>query len=153
MGGILRRFRRGPRWGVNLFAVVALAAIGALFVTGRRPAVLGGLVALVVLSLADWVLIEDFGFFGGVGTDPNSMLPMALLSLRATWPPPGSRSGRRPGCRVDAAALDRKPRAADRAGTGRVVGPGDAATSSARPLPSLPSPSCLSAPRRWPRLR
>jgi cytochrome oxidase Cu insertion factor (SCO1/SenC/PrrC family) len=66
-------------WGVNLFAVVALAAIGALLVTGRRDLVLGGLVALLVLSLADWVLVEDFGFFGGVGTDPNSMLPMALL--------------------------------------------------------------------------
>ena len=66
-------------WGVNLFAVIALATIGALLVTGRRQLVLGGLVALVVLSLADWVLIEDFGFFGGLGTDPNSMLPAALL--------------------------------------------------------------------------
>jgi cytochrome oxidase Cu insertion factor (SCO1/SenC/PrrC family) len=25
------------------------------------------------------VLIEDFGFFGGLGTDPNSMIPMLLL--------------------------------------------------------------------------
>ncbi|HEY6473798.1 MAG TPA: SCO family protein [Acidimicrobiales bacterium] len=66
-------------WGVNLFAVVALAAIGALLVTGRPQLVLGGLVALVVFSLADWVLIEDFGFFGGLGTDPNSMIPAALL--------------------------------------------------------------------------
>jgi cytochrome oxidase Cu insertion factor (SCO1/SenC/PrrC family) len=33
----------------------------------------------VVLCLADWVLIEDFGFFGGLGTDPNSMIPMALV--------------------------------------------------------------------------
>ena len=32
-----------------------------------------------MLCLADWVLIEDFGFFGGVGTDPNSMIPMALV--------------------------------------------------------------------------
>ena len=31
------------------------------------------------VCLADWVLIEDFGFFGGVGTDPNSMIPMALV--------------------------------------------------------------------------
>ena len=66
-------------WGVNLFAVVALAAIGALLVTGRPQLVLGGLVALVVFCLADWVLIEDFGFFGGLGTDPNSMIPAALL--------------------------------------------------------------------------
>jgi len=34
-----------------------------------------------VLCLADWVLIEDFGFFGGLGTDPNSMIPFALLAI------------------------------------------------------------------------
>ena len=34
-----------------------------------------------MLCLADWVLIEDFGFFGGLGTDPNSMLPFALLAV------------------------------------------------------------------------
>ena len=66
-------------WGVNLFSVVALAVIGALLVTGRRRFVFVGLVALVALCLADWVLVEDLGFLGGVGTDPNSMLPMALV--------------------------------------------------------------------------
>ena len=66
-------------WAVNLFAVVALAAIGGLLISGRRRAVLGGIGALVVLCLADWVLVEDLGFLGGLGTDPNSMLPMALL--------------------------------------------------------------------------
>ncbi|MGA2931430.1 MAG: SCO family protein, partial [Acidimicrobiales bacterium] len=66
-------------WGVNLFSVVALAVIGTLLVTGRRRLVLGGLLALLVLCLADWVLVEDLGFLGGVGTDPNSMLPMALV--------------------------------------------------------------------------
>jgi cytochrome oxidase Cu insertion factor (SCO1/SenC/PrrC family) len=34
-----------------------------------------------VLCLADWVLIEDLGFLGGVGTDPNSMIPVALIGL------------------------------------------------------------------------
>ena len=34
-----------------------------------------------MLCVADWVLIEDFGFFGGLGTDPNSMIPMALLAV------------------------------------------------------------------------
>ena len=37
------------------------------------------LVVLIVLGLADWVFIEDFGFLGGVGTDPNSMPPLLLL--------------------------------------------------------------------------
>jgi cytochrome oxidase Cu insertion factor (SCO1/SenC/PrrC family) len=66
-------------WGVNFFAVVALAGIGTAFLTGRATIVRWGLMAGVVLCLADWVFIEDFGFLGGVGTDPNSMIPMALL--------------------------------------------------------------------------
>ncbi len=66
-------------WAVNLFAVVSLATIGALLLTARRRLVFGALVALTVLGLADWVLIEDLGVFGGLGTDPNSMLPMLLL--------------------------------------------------------------------------
>jgi cytochrome oxidase Cu insertion factor (SCO1/SenC/PrrC family) len=32
-----------------------------------------------VFCLADWVLVEDFGFLGGLGTDPNSMIPLILL--------------------------------------------------------------------------
>jgi cytochrome oxidase Cu insertion factor (SCO1/SenC/PrrC family) len=66
-------------WAVNLFAVISLSAIGLCFFTGRRRIVGGAVVAGIVLCLADWVLIEDFGFFGGVGTDPNSMIPMALV--------------------------------------------------------------------------
>ncbi len=66
-------------WAVNLVAVVLLATIGALMLTGRRGAARVGVAAAIVLCLADWVLVEDFGFFGGVGTDPNSMIPMALF--------------------------------------------------------------------------
>ncbi len=67
---------------VNLFAVIALAAIGVcLAAAGPAPGWLlrVAVVAVVVLCLADWVLIEDFGFLGGLGTDPNSMIPTALL--------------------------------------------------------------------------
>jgi cytochrome oxidase Cu insertion factor (SCO1/SenC/PrrC family) len=32
-----------------------------------------------VFCLADWVLVEDLGFLGGLGTDPNSMIPWILL--------------------------------------------------------------------------
>ena len=69
---------------VNLFAVIALAATGAGLLTagGGRPGLLRLTVILMVgLCLADWVLIEDFGFFGGLGTDPNSMIPMALVGV------------------------------------------------------------------------
>ncbi|HTY96726.1 MAG TPA: SCO family protein, partial [Solirubrobacteraceae bacterium] len=66
-------------WEVNLFVVTALTAIGAAFLTARPSIVRWGVFAGCALCLADWVLIEDFGFFGGVGTDPNSMIPMALV--------------------------------------------------------------------------
>jgi hypothetical protein len=45
-----------------------------------------------VLCLADWVLVEDLGFLGGLGTDPNSMIPFILLAgggyLALTRPAP-----------------------------------------------------------------
>ena len=69
-------------WEVNLFVVLALLAIGGLLLSGRRRFVFIGLVALGVLCVADWVLVEDLGFLGGTGTDPNSMLPMLLLFAR-----------------------------------------------------------------------
>ena len=36
---------------------------------------------LVVLCAADWVLVQDLGVFGGLGTDPNSMIPFALVAV------------------------------------------------------------------------
>ena len=66
-------------WAVNLFAVIVLATIGTVFLLGRPRVVFWAVVAGAVLCLADWVLIEDLGFLGGVGTDPNSMVPMLLV--------------------------------------------------------------------------
>ena len=71
---------RDHGFAVNLVAVITLAVIGASFLTGRRDVVRPALAAFLVLCFADWVLIEDFGFLGGLGTDPNSMIPMALLA-------------------------------------------------------------------------
>jgi cytochrome oxidase Cu insertion factor (SCO1/SenC/PrrC family) len=82
-------FTAAHGFAVNLFAVIALAAIGAGLLSQALPEV--GLrapapwliraivIATIAVCLADWVLIEDFGFFGGLGTDPNSMIPMALV--------------------------------------------------------------------------
>ena len=39
------------------------------------------MLSVAFAPLADWVLIEDFGFFGGLGTDPNSMIPFVLLAV------------------------------------------------------------------------
>jgi cytochrome oxidase Cu insertion factor (SCO1/SenC/PrrC family) len=66
-------------FAVNLFAVVALAVIGAAFLSGRPRLARLGVGAGIALCLADWIVIEDLGFLGGVGTDPNSMIPTALL--------------------------------------------------------------------------
>ena len=79
--GAFTAFDEAHGFAVNLFTVVALAAIGVAFLTGQRRLVRPAVIAFVVLCLADWVLIEDFGFFGGLGTDPNSMLPFALLAV------------------------------------------------------------------------
>jgi len=89
---------------INLVAVIVLALVGAAFLIGAAfpegvsfPSgaafstriaslttgprlVRAALILLVVFCLLDWVLIEDFGFFGGLGTDPNSMIPVALLA-------------------------------------------------------------------------
>ena len=77
-------FTAAHGFAVNLFAVIALAAIGMGLLTagGGSPVLLRlTVIAMVVLCLADWVLVEDFGFFGGLGTDPNSMIPQALLGV------------------------------------------------------------------------
>ncbi len=73
-------FDEAHGFAVNLVAVVALAAAGFAFLTCRPRLIRPTLAGFVVLCLADWVLIEDFGFFGGLGTDPNSMIPFVLLA-------------------------------------------------------------------------
>jgi cytochrome oxidase Cu insertion factor (SCO1/SenC/PrrC family) len=70
-------------FAVNLIAVIALAFIGVGLLTAALRAnarlALVTVIAGAVFCLADWVLIEDFGFLGGLGTDPNSMVPFILL--------------------------------------------------------------------------
>ena len=76
-------FTAAHGFAVNLVAVIALALIGAgLTAAAVRADTRLALVAVVagaVFGLADWVLVEDFGFLGGLGTDPNSMIPLILL--------------------------------------------------------------------------
>jgi len=66
-------------FAVNLVVVVVLAGIGLAFALATPRLVRAALFAAIVLLLADWVLVEDLGFLGGVGTDPNSMVPMGVL--------------------------------------------------------------------------
>lgn len=70
-------------FAVNLFVVVVLAAVGLAFLSGYRSLQLPALIVFGVASLAVWVLVQDCGFFGGVGTDPNSMIPTLLIVVVA----------------------------------------------------------------------
>jgi cytochrome oxidase Cu insertion factor (SCO1/SenC/PrrC family) len=73
-------FDEAHGFAVNLFVVAALAVTGVTFLSGRPRLIRPVLIGFTVLCLADWVLIEDLGFLGGLGTDPNSMIPFVLLA-------------------------------------------------------------------------
>ena len=73
-------FTAAHGFAVNLVAVAALAVTGAAFLSARPRLIRPVLTGFTVLCLADWVLIEDLGFLGGLGTDPNSMIPFVLLA-------------------------------------------------------------------------
>jgi cytochrome oxidase Cu insertion factor (SCO1/SenC/PrrC family) len=64
---------------VNAVAVAALIAIGLGLCWGRGRPLRLAVVATCLFGLVDWVLIEDLGFLGGLGTDPNSMIPIMLV--------------------------------------------------------------------------
>lgn len=72
-------FASGHAVLVNAFVVGTLACIGLALLSGRRRAARAAVGAAIVVSLAAWVLVQDFGVFGGLGTDPNSMIPTLLL--------------------------------------------------------------------------
>jgi hypothetical protein len=74
-------FDESHGFAVNLLAVAVLALAGAAFLSGRRRWMGPVLPGFLVLCLADWVLVQDLGFLGGLGTDPGSMIPFALLAL------------------------------------------------------------------------
>jgi cytochrome oxidase Cu insertion factor (SCO1/SenC/PrrC family) len=76
-------FTQHHEFAVNLVAVLVLAAAGAAFGLSAARSDLRlariAVIVAVVFCLADWVLVEDLGFLGGLGTDPNSMIPLILL--------------------------------------------------------------------------
>ena len=72
-------FATRDAFAVNLVVVIALAALGAVFLAGRPRLVRYAVWCGIVFCLADWVLVQDLGFLGGLGTDPNSMIPLIVL--------------------------------------------------------------------------
>jgi hypothetical protein len=67
-------------FAVNLLVVAVLAVTAAAFLSGRPRLIRPVLAGFTAVCLAAWVLIQDLGFLGGVGTDPNSMIPLILLA-------------------------------------------------------------------------
>jgi cytochrome oxidase Cu insertion factor (SCO1/SenC/PrrC family) len=138
-------FTAAHGFAVNLLAVIALAVIGAVLLSAglpevglRAPApwlIRATVIAMIVLCLADWVLIEDLGFFGGLGTDPNSMIPMALVVVAgylALSPVPAPATAPAPAPEPAAAPEPAVPE------------PAAAATAAGEPATTEPAP----APRR-----
>jgi len=76
-------FDQAHGFAVNLFVVTALASTGAAFLSAQPRLIRPVLIGFTLVCLADWVLIEDLGFLGGLGTDPNSMIPFVLLATAA----------------------------------------------------------------------
>jgi cytochrome oxidase Cu insertion factor (SCO1/SenC/PrrC family) len=72
-------FAASDGFAVNLVVVIVLAGMGAIFLSGRPRLVRYAVWFGIVFGLADWVLVQDLGFLGGLGTDPNSMIPWMLL--------------------------------------------------------------------------
>jgi cytochrome oxidase Cu insertion factor (SCO1/SenC/PrrC family) len=139
-------FTQAHGFGVNLFAVLALAGLGALFgasaLRGDARLARIAVIAGAVLCLADWVLIEDLGFLGGVGTDPNSMIPLVLLfttGYLALTPAPQPQAVAEQATAAPAAA-------APEAAAPEAAGPEKAApeTPSRTPIPAR-----LAAARDW----
>jgi cytochrome oxidase Cu insertion factor (SCO1/SenC/PrrC family) len=74
-------FAAAHGFAVNLVVVAALAAAGLALASGQRAVLRPAVGLLLVLCAAVWVLVQDLGVFGGLGTDPNSMIPFALLAV------------------------------------------------------------------------
>jgi cytochrome oxidase Cu insertion factor (SCO1/SenC/PrrC family) len=64
---------------LNVLTVVILALTGVSLVTkrGMMPA----LWVFGIFSVVVWWAVQDFGFLGGTGTDPNSMIPELVLVM------------------------------------------------------------------------
>ena len=109
-------FAAGHGFAVNLFAVAALAVAGLAFASGRRRLIRPAVAGFTLLCLADWVLVQDLGFLGGLSTDPNSMIPFALLAVAgylALTRMPQLRPARGPGGRSGSSSLAAGHRAGD----------------------------------------
>ncbi len=66
-------------WMVNLVATLGLLMVGLLMFVNQGPLVKVGILLGITLCSVTWVLVQDLGFLGGTGTDPNSMVPQIIF--------------------------------------------------------------------------
>ena len=113
----------------NALLVLSLAGLGIALIFNLAPRLLTP--AAAALSLAAWWFGQGFGIFGGVGTDPNSGVVVALLLLSAwPWRP---RAAVDPGELLDPGELE-TPVDTEFARAGVLVAVGTAAPTSGSPL-------------------
>jgi cytochrome oxidase Cu insertion factor (SCO1/SenC/PrrC family) len=125
-------FDQAHGFAVNLVVVAALAVTGAAFLSGRPRLIRPVLVGFTVLCLADWVLVEDFGFLGGLGTDPNSMIPFVLMAAAGYLA-----VARAPAAAAEPAAAEPAPQAGWRERLRAAAAPRTLASASIRSVASV----------------
>jgi cytochrome oxidase Cu insertion factor (SCO1/SenC/PrrC family) len=115
-------------FAVNLVAVLVLGLTGAAMTVSalrREPRLaLIAVTVATVFCLADWLLVEDLGFLGGLGTDPNNMIPIALLLVTgylglAAHPGPAAAAAATPAVATAGNAETAQPAQPEPAGRGR----------------------------------
>ena len=65
----------------NAVVVAVLLGVGVTLIVGWPRLLRPAAWAYGLLALVTWVVVQDFGVFGGVGTDVNSMIPSSLLVI------------------------------------------------------------------------
>ena len=74
-------FTTNTSWLYNGVVVVVLAFTAVCYFTNNVRVMKPAAIAYVALALVNWVLVQDFAVFGGMGTDLNSMIPSSLIVL------------------------------------------------------------------------
>jgi len=124
-------FTTSQAFAVNLFVVIALAGLGAVFISGRQRLLRVAVPVATVFCLVVWVLVQDLGFPGGLGNRSEQHGPLDAAAVgwlfRGHRTNNGDRGRRKPGPGHGAAphgtapGIGRggEPAVAGRAGRGR----------------------------------
>jgi len=68
-------------WLYNLAVVLLLLGVGVALCSKKVRFVMPAAWIYLGACVVNWILVQDFGVFGGMGTDLNSMVPWGLCTL------------------------------------------------------------------------